>query len=246
LLIGEKSIRLILLHQFESTTIKKVGECFQQENVLISLKDFFEDIRTVNIHNNTDAGLISKHHHESLFCHLFMAMLVAFTTTDHKHDFQFKFILMFTALVHDIGKPASKIVTNKGFHAFPGHGEIGSLILSRIGQYFVKFFNKDEWYAICRAVSVHMCGYHCTDFETENAQMKCQYLSHENELTKKILFHLSFADTFGKFSDDYDYDEFIQSRIHFAQLITQIIFVKQPTILNVHLLLLEYTLLMMA
>jgi len=221
LLIGEKSIRSILLNQFESTTIKKVGECFQQENVLISLKDFFEDIRTVDIHNNTDAGLISKHHHESLFCHLFMAMLVVFTITNEKDDHQVKLTLMFTALVHDIGKPASKIETKKGFYAFPAHGEIGSLILSRIGQYFEQFFSKEEWYAICRTIGVHMCGYHCTDFETENAQMKCQYLSHENELTKKILFHLSFADTFGKFSDDHNYDEFIESRIPFAQLIMQ-------------------------
>ena len=221
LLIGEKSIRSILLNQFESTIIfRNVGECFQQKNIE-SLKDFFEDIRNVDIHNNTDAGLISKHHHESLFCHLFMAMLFAFTTTDDKHDFQFKLTIMFTSLIHDIGKPASKIETNKRFYAFPAHGEIGSLILIRIGQYFEQFFSKEEWYAICRAVGVHMCGYHCTDFEAENAQMKCQYLSHENELTKKILFHLSFADTFGKFSDDHNYDEFIESRIPFAQLIMQ-------------------------
>jgi len=183
-----------------------------------SLNQYFMEIRNINIQNDDNLdGYKSPYHEESLFCHLIMAMLVAFTATNADDEEVDKIAIMFTAFIHDIGKPNCKEITRKGYWAFPAHGEIGSLILIKLDTFFIPYFGPAKWNSICRAVCIHMCGYHEKDFTNQITKTKWSFLSLESESVKRLLIPLSIADQYGRFPKVNDDEEFEESYPKFVE-----------------------------
>jgi hypothetical protein len=180
-------------------------------------------------HYHTNDKHTCVFHPESLIVHLFASMTYAYGNVLKEYHLQEKFICCLTALLHDIGKVScAGTVTieheKKYFTKFPFHGEMGSMILQRaFNAAFSNFLSKEEYESMCRAICVHMCGYHDTDTMNSQTQYKWDLLSKESDTVKQILLPLSLADTFAAFGNSEEgIQQVINSRPSFEQYIHQL------------------------
>jgi len=158
----------------KKTPISKVEYSYDESMEETSFEQIFRRlISAENWHNATVKGVkyTCDFHTESLFCPPIMACISAIwhiiflDPTSSLHE---RMIVAATALLHDIGKPAARTTgkltmgtKNLNVTKFAAHGLIGGVMLQR--SFSPLFgFSVDEWEVICRAVSVHMCGYHGT------------------------------------------------------------------------------------
>lgn len=204
------------------------GKILRQELTCTSLGELFQQ-EFDNEHIHTTDGHRCSFHQESLFSHQVMAMLIALDHSREEDD-HLQFIYGLTALLHDVGKKAVVSIFKKiGATGFPFHGEMGSMILQ--GLYNPEahsiFVSQEEWEGMCRAISVHMCGYHETSLQKEDTGIKWNQLRLETDFVKQILVILSIADTFAAYPDDEtrkqkeNYTDFMESRRLFKVAIGQ-------------------------
>lgn len=158
-------------------------------------------------------------HTESLICHLLFAMLKSLESLPSDMPKREKVHNAFTALVHDVGKFGciAKLKFGKSLTtAFPFHGEHGSGILLKMwNDGYGPWFTKDEWETMCRTVAVHMCGYHETTLDSENAKYKLPLLRFETPQVKNMLYWLSYADRSGAVPEPHaheDHEEYLKFR----------------------------------
>jgi hypothetical protein len=100
---------------------------------------------------------------------------------------------------------------------------MGSLILQRAyNNDFSRFLSEEEYESMCRAVCVHMCGYHDTDPANSQTQYRWNLLRNETDTVKRILHPLSLADTFAAFGNSEEaIQQIIASRPSFVEYINQ-------------------------
>jgi hypothetical protein len=196
--------------------------------------DILIEISKKNCHNETSDEKLHTcvFHRESLITHLLFAMLKTIENLPKSMSNKKRTQLAITALLHDVGKyGCTSFSKYKGdfVTAFPFHGEYGAGILIKLWHNgFAKFFDKKEWEALVRTVSVHMCGYNEIDIETVQAKFKCELLSIENYIVKDNLYWLSFGDKLGTCPDlaleegvAMDKRKFIESRESFKNNINK-------------------------
>jgi hypothetical protein len=217
-------IRGFLAVEFTIQQITGKTETF----VKTSFGNMLQQLSEKHYHTSDDGKYTCKYHPESLITHLFSAMTFSYVNVPEDYTEQEKFVCCITALLHDIGKVScAGIVTieheKQYFTKFPFHGEMGSMILQRAyNNNFSEFLSKTEYETMCRAVCVHMCGYHNTDATDEQTQYKWNLLALEVNDVKRILHPLSLADTYAAYgnSED-DIQKIVDSRYSFVNTIMQ-------------------------
>ena len=173
-----------------------------------TFSDMLLEISTKHCHTETKDDKCYKcvYHKESLICHLFFAMFKTMEYFPTSMSDKEKFQISVTTLLHDVGKfgcLAFSKFKNQNVTAFPFHGEYGAGILIKLWHNgFSEFFDKESWENSCRSISVHMCGYSETNFDTEQAEYKMNLLRTETQQVKKILYHMSFGDKLGAWHED--------------------------------------------
>ncbi|NBX77525.1 MAG: hypothetical protein EBQ92_13305 [Proteobacteria bacterium] len=234
------SLRVILTTELTQTVVAKVKngktEEFVQKEVRTTLNDLFNKIRGEHCHTTVKKGTTygCDFHQESLFCHSVLACLFSlwnYYSENTIHDHRTARLIGATALFHDVGKlftvSCTKIVDGdhtKNVTSFKGHALHGQLTLS--SMYNEAFgFTFQEWESLCRAVGVHMCGYHDTDpNQNLNTRVKWSHLSFETLPVKEILQFLSVGDKLGAIPipSIYNYENdlnFLDSRNKFKSFI---------------------------
>lgn len=193
----------------KKTVVSKMVCSYDESMEKTTFETIFRNmICAENWHNTTAKGtaFTCDFHVESLFCHSLMACVSALWYSINEGSSSFHDLLKVAtvALLHDIGKPASRTTgkimqgdKNLNVTKFAAHGLIGGVILQR--SFSPLFgFSTDEWDDICRAVTVHMCGYHESDHTSPTVQPKWTRLALERPNVKKLLCPLSIGDNGGK------------------------------------------------
>lgn len=186
-----------------------------------------------DVHQNVDMGngktCSCSFHTEPLMAHLVYASLIAgiyaIETTEPSESSE-KIVLMavFSALMHDIGKPACVKAFGKHI-GYPLHGEIGSMMFLRaFNDNMSEFFTRNQWESMAQVINVHMCSYHVTEFSDDWNQERVKSIAHAPLIVKRLLKLLSYGDTFGKFADEThddtaDADIFISTRQNWQRMI---------------------------
>ena len=203
----------------EKNVLEKDGH-LEEQLIETSFKDIFmTHIKSQNWHKCTVKNVlyVCEFHQESLFCHLIMTSVASLwyllmTSVDTTNQYG-KFITA-SSLLHDIGKPAAMDTgiimigdKNKRTTKYPTHALIGGLILQK--SYSDLFgFSLEEWDDLCRCITIHMCGYSCTDVNSPMTQSKWFRLSMEKASVKNSLCCLSVGDIIGTIrSDELSKDE---------------------------------------
>jgi hypothetical protein len=231
------SLNSLLTSPFETRTIEKniisKKTTFKEGMEKTTFGEIFTTcIKVEDWHKRTLKNILytCDFHEESLFCHLIMSSVASVCNllmqVPQITDQYAKFIAGLS-LLHDIGKPATidtSVLTlgdkTKRVTKFPSHGLVGGLILQK--SYSDSFgFTLDEWDDLCRCVTIHMCGYHCTDFTNPVTLSKWFRLSLEKSSVKNALYWLSIGDNFGTIrSDELSKDnELFSSRKEFASFV---------------------------
>lgn len=227
------ALKPLMTTPFQTRTVDKGVECMTET----TFNDvFLGDIKSQNWHNCIVKNVAYKceFHQESLFTHLILSSISAvwyLVASNPDVSFDYAIFIAATSLLHDIGKPSvmntgiiSVGTSTKRVTKFPAHGLIGGIILQK--AFSPAFgFSDDEWDTLCRCVSIHMCGYHCTDETSPNTQSKWLRLSLETESVKKTLTYLSVGDKIGnicpvELAKD---EEFFSSREKFIQSLNNVI-----------------------
>ncbi len=195
--------------------------------------EIFKQIQKMNVHQNVDSASYEVaypkvvkepicqciYHQEELFDHLHICAIVAGITA-HRNG-QNVFNAMLVALFHDIGKPSCIRIFDKGHIGYPYHGEYGSMILSRLyNPDFAKFISKTDYETMCRAISIHMCSYHITDFQSNWNQERVNSTRIESDNVKQILMNLSYGDVFAAISPLNNSEAFIKTRVDYLEMIS--------------------------
>jgi len=195
--------------------------------------EIFKQIQKMNIHQNVDSTnyevaypKVTKepvcqctYHEEELFDHLHICAIIAGIVASRNK--QNVFITMLTALFHDIGKPSCIRIFDKGHIGYPYHGEYGSMILSRLyNPDFVQFISKTDYETMCRSISIHMCSYHMTDFQSNWNQERINSTRIESDDVKQILMNLSYGDVFAAFSPLNNSEAFVKTRVEYLDMIS--------------------------
>ncbi|MBA42612.1 MAG: hypothetical protein CMF62_01305 [Magnetococcales bacterium] len=175
--------------------------------------EYLDDISKKHIHTQ-DCGKCCFHQ-ESLICHLVLSMLNAISySTVGKYTSDEIFYIGVCGLLHDIGKYICGFRTDD-HTLFPFHGAYGAGLLIRTWNSSFDI-PQDIWEAICRTISVHMCGMHETDKKLYTTEVKWDLYKFENDIVKRFLVPLSFADKFSGFPEEkfaYDQYFFLESRV---------------------------------
>jgi len=193
----------------------RIGKLFNiKSNVYgkeTSYKDIFDMLITQDAHN-----LINEHnetysckfHNESLLAHLHMAAIYgALYSINADGDV---FIVTLTGLLHDIGKMSTVNMfkyNNDNCIGYPFHGEMGcGIIHSMYNEKYENIISKLELENVARAVSLHMCGCHTTDFDNNQyTQMQWNIYTLENRNALKLLECLSVGDVFACINEENKY-----------------------------------------
>jgi hypothetical protein len=200
---------------------------------MTTFAEIFKQIQKMNIHQNVDSinyevaypKVIKEpvcqctYHEEELFDHLHVcAIITGIVASRNKQNV---FITMLTALFHDIGKPSCIRIFDKGHIGYPYHGEYGSMILSRLyNPDFVQFISKNDYETMCRSISIHMCSYHMTDFQSNWSQERINSTRIESDNVKQILMNLSYGDVFAAFSPLNNSEAFVKTRVEYLDMIS--------------------------
>jgi hypothetical protein len=213
---------------FDSLRIENSTQRVESTNFV----EIFKSIKMMNVHQNVNSDKYDaaypkvvkqpkcscEFHEEELFDHLHVCSIVAGIHAARNGENIFQ--VMLTGLLHDVGKPACIKIFDKGNVGYPYHGEYGSIILSRVFvPEFEKFLSMKEYEQMCRAIAIHMCSYHITDFQSNWSQARVNSTRMESQEVKNIINCLSFGDVFGAFSDIASHDDFIKSRVEYSELI---------------------------
>ena len=170
-----------------------------QERCTIMMADLLMSMATANYHNTETVKC--KYHQESLLSHSILAMLKCIEVMPIGHSLEFKTRVAITALFHDIGKIECHRIHKNGItYAF--HGECGAAILQLLwSPNFKEFFTEKEWSNSCTAIKLHMCGYHCKDYDDKETIQKMNLLREAPIEVKEILHWLMYGDECGKVSE---------------------------------------------
>ncbi|NBR24655.1 MAG: hypothetical protein EBU08_12980, partial [Micrococcales bacterium] len=74
------------------------------------------------------------------------------------------------------------------------------------------YFTKDEWETMIRTISIHMCSYHITNFDSHWNKQRINSTRIESDATKVLLNSLSYGDTLAAFSNMNDVESWLASR----------------------------------
>lgn len=209
-----------------STTLEKIQKilnvqthwtnCLNQY-ITITLNTLIDEISKEHFHQNVNTDgihiVFSKknvktascdYHVESLLEHSLMAMIIAIDISSDEDAV----ISGLTALLHDIGKPGCLSVYGNNI-GYPFHGEYGACILSSMYSDAISaYVTFTQWQTMCDAIGIHMCSYHTTD-NSEWSTYRRTLSQLASPDVKKLLWNLSFGDTFGKISDLSDSTDFL-------------------------------------
>lgn len=193
----------------------KTGETFSETKATISFGEYLEEIKGKHVHQGVVSGddrtCSCSYHEEELFYHLLLAGLQSGLHAKSIGTNVFQAII--TAMLHDIGKISTASTTEAGYIEYPFHGEMGALILSGIySADLAAFFTKDEWETMIRTISIHMCSYHITNFNSHWNKQRVNSTRIESDATKVLLNSLSYGDTLATFSNLNDVDSWLASR----------------------------------
>ncbi len=163
-----------------------------------------------NVYNNMkqctgDKKVSCDFHNEPLIWHLIICAYIAgFEAVKAQLPHHLVEAVMFTALFHDIGKPASLGSCGKYLNYF-GHSVYGNMLLARAySPEMEKFFSRKMWMAMCRAVGAHMGGcYHASTPSMWDNERR-QYARIETPLVKEILQYIGIGDRLGAFYENAD------------------------------------------
>jgi len=202
----------------------------KQEMHETSWLEIISEIRTEHFHKRGD--YVCSFHTESLWVHSLMSMVnmlreyeVITEMIGVKLD---PFFLALLGFLHDIGKVGALCTMTIGYGddsekvtGYPYHGELGSGILS--GLYHPDFpIKREEWSYLCRAIAVHMCGYHASSEADSFNALKWRLYRLESQEVKNLLVHLSVADVKSCIPDEgYEVKDLVPSREHFCEFIGQ-------------------------
>ena len=167
----------------------------QMGKLLIEIGDDYYHQHTDKI---TGKKYTCMYHLEKLQAHILMAGIIS-CHESIANKLENKLILKntVTALFHDVGKKRCCIYYKDGVIGYPFHGEMGCGIMLNVWcDELANFFTQTEWQNMCRAISVHMCGYHETDKSFRHTKYKWKLLSLENSSVKEHLVRLSMSDHF--------------------------------------------------
>lgn len=172
-----------------------------QQMLSLTFGDLLLEMSNDHYHSKNDCTC--KYHEESLIEHSIYAMLKCIEIMPLSMNLMDRTRIAIVALFHDIGKINTCITIKKkdaGIIAFPFHGEYGCGIMMKMWTVNNPFFNYHQWSTLCRTISVHMCGYHSTDYTDHNTQYKMKLLHFENDDVKETLHWLCYGDKSGKIS----------------------------------------------
>jgi hypothetical protein len=193
----------------------KIDGVFEEKSETLSFGEYLEELKTKHVHQNVVNGegktCSCSYHEEELFYHLLLAGL--YSGLHAKTTKTNAFLAVITAMLHDIGKVSTASPTESGHIAYPFHGEMGALILSGIySEEYNEFFTKETWETMMRTISVHMCSYHLTTFDSYWNKQRANSTRFESEKVKMLLNSLSYGDTFAAFSNQNDVSSWLASR----------------------------------
>lgn len=128
-----------------------------QEIKEVTWKDIWDIIRSEHWHNTAKA---SCPHDESLFEHLCRCGELCYEKAVAEERENPK-IYFYTGLLHDLGKPGTRIIRGKRT-SFKGHALVGGSLIQhlwspKLGD--ALDLTADDWASISTATDVHMCGY---------------------------------------------------------------------------------------
>ena len=186
-----------------------------EKEAKLSFGEYLEEIKSKHVHQDVINGegktCSCSYHEEELFYHLLLAGLQSGL---HAKSIRTNaFLAVITAMLHDIGKVSTVSPTDSGFIAFPFHGEMGALILSGIySADFAPDFTKEDWETMIRTISIHMCSYHLTSFDSYWNKQRANSTRCESDSVKVLLYSLSYGDIMAAFSNQNDIKSWQDSR----------------------------------
>ena len=233
-----------------SATFAKIGQFFQikfpsltvsssltqttQSMQITSFAEMFSAIQQMHIHQNVDSDLYEAaypkivkspicqcaYHEEELFDHLHICAIVTGIYAIRSNFNVFHVCL--TGLLHDIGKPACIRIFDGGNIGYPYHGEYGSMILARLyTKDFEQFITLSEYELMLRCISIHMCSYHISDFQSNWSQERVNSTRVESDSVKSLLQLLQYGDVFAAINMMDDKNDFIKSRTLYANMLSE-------------------------
>lgn len=200
----------------------QVGQVMEQKQITILFGDYLGEIKGKNVHQdvvNGEGRICScSYHEEELFYHLLIAGLHSGLHAKSVGTNVFQAII--AAMLHDIGKVSTVSTTEAGYVAYPFHGEMSALILSGIySEDLAPYFSKEAWETMLRTISIHMCSYHITNFDSYWDKKRVNSTRIESNATKVLLNSLSYGDTLSAFSNLNDIESWLASRDKWWELI---------------------------
>lgn len=220
------TIGKILMIEFDDLNITRIDETYTRTMNKTTFRNILQSIHDNDVHQNVKISskkYSCSFHTEPLIDHLAFASIISgIHAINANLDDNLILIICFTALLHDIGKPACIHVYGKHL-GYPFHGEnTCAMILRAYNNKFAEYFNLQTYLAIARSASIHMCSYHVSDFTLDWNILRASSIAYETDLCKIILEFLSFGDTFGKVPDSVHLDDtqaFLDSRIQWKTAI---------------------------
>lgn len=209
---------------FVERTKDKDNGIITEKKVSLSFGEYLEEIKGKHVHQGVVNGegktCSCSYHEEELFYHLLLAGLLSGLHAKSIGSNIFHVIV--AAMLHDIGKVSTVSTTDAGYIAYPFHGEMGALILSGIySADLAPYFTKDAWETMMRTISIHMCSYHITSFDSYWDTQRVNSTRNESYATKLLLYSLSFGDTLAAFSNKSDFLCWLNSRDKWWESINQ-------------------------
>lgn len=205
-----------------------------QSMQITSFAEMFSAIQQMHIHQNVDSDLYEAaypkivkspicqcaYHEEELFDHLHICAIITGIYAIRANFNVFHSCL--TGLMHDIGKPACIRIFDGGNIGYPYHGEYGSMILARLyTKDFEQFITLSEYELMLRCISIHMCSYHISDFQSNWSQERVNSTRVESDSVKSLLQLLQYGDVFAAINMMDDKNDFIKSRTLYANMLSE-------------------------
>ena len=146
-----------------------------------------------------------SHHLESLSAHSLMAAIRAIIYAFKKGRPDLAFLCGLCGLFHDIGKMFANhaIDTKKGtFMGFLGHAITSQMMMHFFWDENMREspVSREEYFAMCKVIAVHMCGYHDVNAPDFNLKIKA-FQAELCELSMFLLCALRYGDRLSAISN---------------------------------------------